>query len=79
MRSGIALDLHAIGPRTAAVLKNLKNRNPLRTLRSLQRRMFGFPIFLGMTRPRQLYFLSTSRAITMRMTSDAPSVIMRLR
>ena len=27
----------------------------------------------------QLYFFSTSRAITMRMTSEAPSVIMRLR
>jgi hypothetical protein len=40
------------------------------------------PVFTGMTRnakPRQLYFLSTSRAMTMRMTSDAPSVIMRLR
>ena len=28
---------------------------------------------------RQLYFFNTSRAITMRMTSEAPSVIMRLR
>ena len=40
------------------------------------------PVFTEMTRnakPRQLYFFSTSRAITMRMTSDAPSVIIRLR
>jgi hypothetical protein len=43
------------------------------------REMFGFDFFLAMTKPRQLYFFSTSRAMTMRMTSDAPSVIMRLR
>ena len=30
-------------------------------------------------KPRQLYFFNTSRAITMRITSEAPSVIMRLR
>lgn len=76
MHSEAASDLHAIGPRTAAVLKNLKNKNPLRSLR---RRNVWIPVFLEMTKPRQLYFLSTSRAITMRMTSDAPSVIMRLR
>jgi hypothetical protein len=33
----------------------------------------------GMGKTRQLYFFSTSRAMTMRMTSEAPSVIMRLR
>lgn len=40
------------------------------------------PVLRDATRkakPRQLYFFSTSRAITMRMTSDAPSVIIRLR
>jgi hypothetical protein len=40
------------------------------------------PVFTGMTRnarPRQLYFFNTSRAMTMRITSEAPSVIIRLR